>query len=241
MRSALTGLTLIAVGLAAAGPAFPQATTQATIRLSWNTCDPQRPDTVFAGPLSYRLVISVADLKPGYWADDSFGTDVTLAIAPEDGAEVPDAWRFDAAGCQTPIYYRYLPRALGPSCPVMVGGDNLMLSEYTYDAATRSCRFRVAEAYNIPFSPASGQRYTLWQIWFDMQHAAAGAGIPGEICGGAEKPIRIRLVSAEMLLVNGYTVAFHPTPGDRSYLRWRGEPPVATAPVTWGRVKDLYR
>ena len=240
MRLALALSALATAGLAAAGPAFAQATTQATIRLSWDTCDPQRPDTVFAGPLSYRLVISVANLTPGYWADDNVGTDLTLAIASEDGAEVPDAWRFDETGCQTPIYYDCQPRALSAECPAMVGPRPLKLTTYGYDPATRSCSLRMANTYD-PFSPAPGQRYTLWQIWFDMQYAAAGAGIPGEICGGAEKPIRISLVSAEMLPVNGYTVSFHPTPGDRSYLRWRGEPPVATASVTWGRVKGLYR
>jgi hypothetical protein len=240
MRRVLALLAWTTAGLAVAEGALAQATTAATLRLSWNSCAPQRPDTAFAGPVPYRLVVSADDLRPGYLADDNVGTDMTLAVAATDGGAVPDAWRFDEAGCQTPIYYDCQPRALSAECPAMVGPRPLKITTYVCDPATRSCSLRMGIVYD-PFSPVAGRRYTLWQVWFDMQYAAVGPGVAGEICGGAERQVRIRLVDAVILPVNGYTTYFNATPGDRAYLIWNKEPPVAAAPVTWGHVKGLYR
>ena len=240
MNRALALLFLTVAGLAYSDHSLAQQTTQATLRLSWNSCTPQRPDTAFGGPLSYRLVVSAADLRPGYLYDDNFGTDITLAIAPADGGTVPDAWRFDEAGCQTPIYYDCQARALNPECPAMAGPRPLKLTLYTYDPTSRICSLRLAITYD-PFSPEAGRRYTLWQVWFDMQYVAEGPGVPGEICGGAERQVRISFVDAMLAPVNGYPSYFKPTPNDRGYLLWNKEPPVLTASITWGRVKGLYR
>lgn len=214
--------------------------TQATFRMSWNSCDPQRPDTVFAGPGRYKLIISVANLTPGRNADDNLGTEMELPITPDEGAEVPDAWRFDNAGCQTEARFATGNGAFNSACRALLGSDPIALAFYDYHSETKTCAIRLANAYGV-FSPAAGVRYTAWQLWFDMTRAVMGPGVPAVSCGGAEKRVRIYAKMPRLIAARGVYLDLRPTPGDRGYLLWGEEAPVATEPITWARVKAIYR
>jgi len=257
LRFALLAAVIVFPGLH--GQAMAED-TQATIRMSWNGCDPQRPDTLFSGPGQYKLVLSAADFTPGPMADDNIGTDIELyihaygicSLLGAQSISYPDAWRFDESGCQSAGRFTASAEAFADDCPALIGANPVIITYYDY-SSDYGAIIRVAVAYE-GVSPFAGTRYTLWQLTFDHSHSVTGPTTPGVNCGGAELPVYVVPHFAYLLTTRETPASFSTTPGDANlqyYCPWYppGGPPVVgwndlrvpTLPTTWGRVKALYR
>lgn len=241
MNKMLVLLYTGAACLGGAGVAWGQTSTQATIRMSWATCDPQNVDALFIGPTPYTLVVSAADFAPGVTADDHLGTETLLAIVPTAGSDFPDAWRFDEpGGCQTGTQLFCTSAGMGKTCPG-INPASSWFSLYGFDPATNQAWLRLARAYFEVYSPEANRRYVLWQVSFDMSYAVVGAGQLGMTCGGADTQVRIVCAQALLYTARGDAVPFQTAPSDLDHVTWNMGPPVQTVSATWGRLKGLYR
>jgi len=195
-------------------------------RLSWGTCESQVPDQDFAGPAEYTLVLSAHGP-----VSSNYGHDTEMRIRPA----VPDAWRFDDAGCQTGARLT-LDAKPTESCPVMRGANPLPITAYFIDA-DGSVVVRLAVAYD-DMTTIENQRYVLWNIGFDHTHSIAGVDSDPATCDGAGQPLNFSVIS-HIVLTSGTLVVLAPDPADQPVTWNHGS--VRTQPVTWGRVKALYR
>jgi DNA-binding beta-propeller fold protein YncE len=199
------------------------------VRLSWNSCDPQRSDTSFAGPGPYTLVISAVGV-PG--PNDAHDTQIVI------GPVVPDAWRFEPGGCQPDGRVQFLPDAFAPECLALLGVGPLAITDFSYDLDLHLAHVRLAIAYNeTDASPT--QRYTLWKVVFD--HSASIAGSDGDpaTCDQAGAPVNLD-ATTEVLLSSGTYWNLLRSPADK-IATWNGGVGVPVLPMTWGRLKALYR
>jgi len=194
-------------------------------RLSWGTCDPQVHDQTFTGPGHYVLVLSAVGS-----ANTNVGHDSELRIRPA----VPDAWRFDDAGCQSG---RLGLQVAGiDSCPPMVGTNPLAITSYFLDV-DGSAALRLAIVYD-DLTITANQRYILWKIDFDHTHSTPGSDADPATCDGASIPLNLTVLP-QILISGGLALPLAMEPNDLP-ATWNGGQ-VKTQPVTWGRVKALYR
>ena len=204
--------------------------SSASVRVSWNSCSPQVSDTYFSGPGTYKLVISATGV-----AQPMIGHDSSLLF----GFGLADAWRFDDAGCQTGSQWSASPTAFSKSCPALLGNAPLPIVFFGYAPDTQCGELRLAVAFD-EITPVAATRYTLWQVTFDHTYSVVGPSTPGEACGGAERGISIDPQFALIACSSGQLLALQPTPGD-DRVTWQGGAAVRTVPVTWGKLKGLYR
>jgi len=197
-------------------------------RLSWGSCTTQVNNQNFSGPAIYTLVLSVLG-----GATENVGHDSELRIRPA----VPDAWRFDDAGCQTGSRLDLQVAGLGDSCPAMLGANPLTITSYFIDV-DGSAALRLAVTYdNLTTVP--NQRYVLWKIGFDHTHSIAGSDADPSTCDGASTPLNLTMDFTTLLLASGFPLNAPLNPNDQPAY-WNGGQ-VPTKPVTWGRLKGLYR
>jgi len=199
-------------------------------RLSWGTCAPQVGNQNFAGPGVYTLVLSVEGS-----ATTNVGHDSELRIRPA----VPDAWRFDDAGCQTGSGLNLSNPSLGDSCPAMLGANPLAITSYAIDL-DGSAMLRLAIVYD-DLTTLANQRYVLWKIAFDHTHSIAGTDADPSTCDGASSALDFTVIP-QILLTNGIALAAAMEPNDVA-ITWNGGSGVKTRvqATTWGRMKALYR
>src|SRR5262249_47177909 len=133
----------------------------AYIRLSWGTCSPQVSQQNFQGPGVYTLVASARGVPL-----PNSGHDTQITITPD----VPDAWRFDDAGCQGTGRLNLKAEALGADCPAMIGTNPLVITSYYLEPG--SAGLRLAISYDRMVTDPN-QRYVLWKIGFDHTHSVS--------------------------------------------------------------------
>src|SRR5262245_23303019 len=106
-------LSFACIGLTA--PVRRAEAAVGTVDLSWSACSPVVASLSRGapGPISmYASVVGHDEPHTGY----SF----TVYVVPTPGSAVPDAWRFDAAGCQGTdrVELHYFPMgAISKACP----------------------------------------------------------------------------------------------------------------------------
>lgn len=202
--------------------------TGAYLRLSWGTCTPQVSQQEFHGPDVYTMVISARGVP-----FTNSGHDTQVTITPD----VPDAWRFDDAGCQTLARLSLKHQALGADCPAMVGTNPLAITDY--QVYPGGATLRLAITYDeLPTDPQ--QRYVLWKVGFDHTQSVAGSDSDPSTCDGAEVPLTFAASSQVLLTQTQHNMPVVPETFDAP-VRWTGTQPVKTRATTWGRVKSLYR
>jgi hypothetical protein len=197
-------------------------------RLSWGTCSPQINNQNFSGPGAYTLVLSAVGS-----ATTSVGHDSELRIRPA----VPDAWRFDDAGCQTGSRLNLQVAGVGDSCPAMLGANPLTITSYFIDV-DGSAALRLAVTYD-DLQTIADQRYVLWKIGLDHTHSIAGSDTDPSTCDGASIPLNLSMDFTTILLSSGFALNAPLDPTDQPAY-WNGGQ-VPTKPMTWGHVKALYR
>jgi hypothetical protein len=167
---------------------------------------------------------------------------------------VPDAWRFDAGGCQGPGQLSLSNSAAGPICPGM-GVNPIPTAQFSVNPdGTESLHLSVS--YD-EFAPGASTRYTIWQIQFDHVFSSPGPTPPDQsTCGGAELNAQLSFDFVDVLTASGQRIDL---PGCDalaprfycSYLTWNGgiiyydQPddclPVSAQATTWGKLKGMYR
>ena len=230
----LWAITLVAtIGVAFSGP---ESASAQVVRLSWDTCDPQRADTVFSAAGVYRLVVSAKGI-----AQSIIGHDSEISIGPV----LQDAWRFDEGGCQGSEGLSVSSASLSKSCPSLKGTNSAAITNYSYDLATGYASLRLALTYDA-FTPAAGTRYTMWQLAFDHGVSAAGTDLDSSTCNNAGPPFGYDIsIESSALLASGQYLPLQMDSTD-SPCTWNGGPPggenLTIFPSTgWvGRTVDYY-
>jgi len=226
-------------------PFTPPGGAEPTLRLSWDSCDPQIVSKWFTTPTTYKLVISAADFSPDPTDDDLIGVAMVLPVTclPGCGGGFPDAWRFDDLGCQTSSQVKYSRKPLNADCPALGGMNPWSLTLMDAPDAWGQAHIRLGVVWDNPVTPGPNTRYTVWQVIFDMSYAEAGVGTPGTSCGGAGSAMSIGYDQAYFLSQTGggARVYARTSPGDSGFVLWNHEGEVPTRSTTWGRVKAQYR
>jgi hypothetical protein len=248
MRKVLTGLFMLGV----LGGASTASATPGTVDMSWDNCSPLITDKSTTTAGQYGMFVSVIGHDEPHEGYNVWGILGTAARS------TPDAWAFDAAGCQTPAFVtldHQAPGAVAKTCPsfqgtlasVPVKSFDIPPPEMGYGTTIR--RFVIANAYpaGIPVSnPAT--RYFLARVLFDHTFSVVGPTDPGNNCGGFENAICLTLLPYKLqyLDANGAEQMFNIASGNHFATfnnagNGMGCPGVPVAPTTWGQIKSQYR
>ncbi len=222
----------------------------ATIDLSWDACSPLVAARNSSGPGQYSLFVSATGQSQGH---RGYQFNVLYRVDPPGGA-VPDAWRFDLAGCQTLglITIRHTATTnVAKTCPSFQGNlPSIQIRDVSYDLFTSRARVVLANQYSAGIATANpATRYLLGEIRFEHVFSVSGLGTPGETCGGFEKNMEFRLRSdfigtpapgyPSWLDLDGVT---HDFELGQSVVTFCGDGcPVPAASATWGGIKGQYR
>ena len=220
----------------------PRAHADATLALSWDSCTGP-VDRVSSGPGTYSLYASVTGMTEAHKAYE-----VWLAIGDSQNL-VPDAWRFDLAGCQwaaLATVNHLPPLAEAAACPALQGnGPSLQIKLVDlwppgYGLPPTMLRARLSNTYVTAIqNPDPTRRYFLARFVFDHSHSVAGPGTPGTSCGGFETPMFFRDVRGSYFTPGGVEVPFLGSGTVTTRFIGNGSTPVH--PVTWGAIKNQYR
>jgi len=236
-------LSILAALLCVAAPAGAAGVAS----LTWDGCTGPVTKTVLPGSQAvlFASVIGHSEAHAGYEVDLELSEDCA-----GNPTSFPDAWRFDAGGCQPSgaLHFDYLPPAeMAATCPrfrpLPVNG---LLNNYYYDAVTRRATLKVGSLYfDYPVPSADpGQRYFLARIVFDQGNGIVGPSVSG-FCGGLETPLCIRPVYLAYLDLAGNGVSW----GTDTPCLTVNDPagmsgcslPTASRATTWGAIRGQYR
>jgi len=211
MRSlsmSLAALSLLAcAGASEAGPG--------TAILGWSGCNIP-PITDLAITPQQSATANLVTLVTGQ-DDPTLSYQVWILYGNSVSKTVPDAWRFDATGCEGPAFVtlnHLAPAALSKTCPSFqdAGGAHTSLQikdlnpvPPTLPYATTLERIVVANAYPNPGNtPVAATKYFLMDAEFNFSFATEGAtdGAAGT-CGGLELPMCFSNVSASYIINDG--------------------------------------
>jgi hypothetical protein len=242
-------------------PAAPAGA--ATLDLSWDNCAPLiATRSAIPGPLNtIALYASATNLERTHVAHDVslwFANALPCAGGP---LATPDAWRFDAAGCQWGFATVGVtnPQA---SCPPLSGPTRtvtLDLDHAPADGVTPAgaMRLRVRVDYaGSPQGPDAYARRHVFAIAFDHTFSSAGASTPAT-CGGLEQAMCFSLrpgggcgapllEHARYTDTTGSSVPFTAGQASAAFALdpAAAAPCFAAVPVrdaTWGAIKGQYR
>jgi hypothetical protein len=178
---------------------------------------------------------------------------------------VPDAWRFDAEGCQSALgsllTINHTPvGVVSKTCPPFQSWlvSSIQIKDYSFlypGTAYPKTQIRGVLASTYPQGTTSNpaQRYFLAEFRFDHSWSTAGPSTPGTSCGGFETPMCILLLTGEpwdhgaegtssyLRMSDGVELPFDPGQTWVTVNGLTGCPRVPAAPSTWGQVKNAYR
>ena len=175
--------------------------------------------------------------------------------------DVPDAWRFDAAGCQGSSFLtmnHLAPASAVKTCPSFAGASTVLnIKEYGFVATGSiydpdTMYGLIADAHPDGVTALPGTRYFLGQWLFDHSFSVAGPGTPGTDCGGFETPMCVALLTGNRHVVfeggtSNYVAGGVEFPFDEGPNDWRSTHGLAGCPATpvqnrtWGHIKSQYR
>lgn len=233
------------------------AQSNQALGLSWgNQCAPVISDANPAAGESVTITAFVErHLVPHH------GYQVHVVLGRGDGT-VPDAWRFDAKGCNGGVAVAILSTpsaALAKSCPPFHQGTaGFVVSGTAYEKHEQRghhqfiLRAFLGVSYPVELVPNPDQRYFLAQFNFDHLNSVTGPTTPGVTCGGLEESLCIAVDLEEGiwgLPYSGYVSGpddlyqrFNPS--QSGWLTVRGDAGCPSTPVpasTWGGIKSQYR
>jgi hypothetical protein len=241
-----THRSLVVTALLAALSLIPAARAHAaaTLALTWDSCTGP-VDRVSSGPGPYSLYASVVGPNEPHKAYE-----VWVAIGDSQGL-VPDAWRFDEAGCQgtaRATVDHLPPAAEAAACPALQGDLQSLqiravdLWPAAFGLPTTLLRVVLASAYPAGVqNPDLNQRYFLARFAFDHTRSVDGPGIPGASCGGFETPMVLRDFRGAYLTTDGVEVPFVGVGTATARFNSANRVALPVHPVTWGAIKSQYR
>jgi hypothetical protein len=262
------------VGIAVILSCLPPGTAAADpprLDLSWDACSPLVVDkTAGPGDQSFTLYCSVAGMTQqhrGYQVNLWFAGEM---VCHDETTTTPDAWRFDAAGCQFGLATISVS-STSTSCPTLAGTSTAAQAAVGFSYSVPNgitppgaMRAFAAVAYvNTVQTPDPLKRYQLFSIRFDHTDSVEGPGTPGATCGGFEQPVCFALFPRAGRLTGscfgyaGYEDSYYLDAAEQPqefglgqpYLSFGREPGVwqwcfETTPAegtTWGGIKNQYR
>jgi len=229
-------------------PGLAQA-SDGIVELSWNACSPIVQDLSTTTPGTYSAYASVRDFDAAHLAY------VVEIFYGNTNQTVPDAWRFDPAGCQetysSPID-SFAPAEVAQACPSLVttrvGSIAIRQVELNLDRPAwpaTNMRMLLAVAYQ-PGSPAAdpAKRYFLARFRFDHTKSVVGDAVSWGSCGGMEQSMCIKLGDAQYVGQDQITRDFGrstptPTLSFNSPAACVGATPAHA--TTWGWIRGAYR
>ena len=233
-------LCVFAVLVATSGAAPARADT--TIRGSWNfSCASTVTEIVLGGSERHRLTFGQAGA-------DSLPRTIRLVLelSAADGGPIPDAWRFDAGGCQGPdlLSWDYFVAAAIKTCP---GNMPPVAQTVTHDVRLapdgQSLRFEFERTFATPSVLRGLSERLVLSLLFDHSASVAGTASGGAACGGVERPVCLRLVEAQYESFAGMWQDHRRLNTDYRANAPPGSDcgPVAARAATWGTIKGQYR
>lgn len=238
MKKVLSLFAVAALSVVLTTPALAQ---KGNVSLTWGpgSCDPVVQNLNFTGPGQVAnlilTVLGAADQHKGYRFKILIGQNLSTAL--------PNAWRFDAAGCNTG-QLGVSGALVSKACPAFQGGNPLLISNYGYQTdKSNTATLDVLNAYDTA-TPTSTTRYAAFQANFDHLFSDSGPQDPAVACGNADTQICFWLFLTEFLNPDLTVSPFGIT---NDYVTWNdaansnGCPTVQVNETTWGRVKGLYR
>ncbi len=243
MRKLLTTMS----ALAALALAVPVQAADGVFNLSWDTCTGPLERTITADGLNFMYCSVIGHDVPHK------AYDVKVIYGNGSTQTVPDAWEFDAPGCQGSSFVtldNLAPAAVVKTCPsfqppvqnLPIKDVSKILTSLPYTGTLM--RITVANSY----PSASGenvnpaQRYFLARFVFDHTFSVTGAGTPGTDCGGLETSICFATANSTYLTLDNQEIPFTNT-GNRT-VSANGVGGCTPSPVkstTWGAIKSQYR
>jgi hypothetical protein len=212
-----------------------------TVSMTWDGCTgPVDKTTNVGGP--YALFLTVIGQDEPHKAYD------VRFLYGNASQEVPDAWRFDAAGCEGSTLIQQ--NVATKTCPgFMQSAPGLQIRKVQFSPpsdpyVTSLMQVLLANSYNAGVTTVDpNTRYLLEQVVFDLSAAVDGAGSPPATCGGFEQTMCFRLTLATWLDLNG-SEHYFVLEDFNLHASFNGPSPCAFSPAratTWGSVKNQYR
>jgi hypothetical protein len=219
---------------------------QVVMDLSWDACSPIVVNKVpTAGPQTFfasAIGATVAHKAYQVWW-----------VVGDANQTLPDAWRFDAAGCNGGFYTftSQPPTLLAKACPGFVP---LATQQFTIPlfqlapaplgyATTLGNGFLAVSYPNGSTNTTPTQRYHLCQFLLDFTFAVNGPTNPGVDCGGFETPMCINTVRqrSSWLDTNNVETLFDIGNASLTVHSVAGCPAIPARAATWGEIKGQYR
>ena len=216
------------------------ALAQPQVSLSWDSCTgPVIVSRPPGQPIS--LYASVIGQSEGHKAFQ-----VRILLRPQ-GSTLPDAWRFDASGCQGLSQLAFDHYSSNPNCPQLFGDEPaVQIPDYAFDANVNRWRFVYAVAYPFGIPTANpATRYHMVRMILDHTYSTVAPTVPGETCGGFNEPMCFYLYKAEWVDMSGaertYQVNSEYLAMNDPYQAACFSTAVPAKPATWGAIKNTYR
>ena len=238
----------LALAIAIASVAWTPLAHATIIDLSWGgNCSPIVTSHDPSGAEPIRFVVSATGQGAPHKAYEFW-----IAISrPGDG--LPDAWRFDAEGCQgrERIDIAHARVIDSKSCPNFQGAnESIQIKNFQWAPEFLGFPQPTAVAVMANTYPAGvtttnpSTRSLLGSVLFDHTNSVAGVGEPGVSCGGYEESVCFRLIGSRCnwLTLDGTEVPFV---FGQWWLTFRNENECLSAVpaqnATWGLLKSRYR
>ncbi len=239
----LPGMALTTLAVLATMPAGAT-----TLDLSWNRCAPIESNFI---PGSEPGAISLYASATGQ-VEPHMGYEVWLLLGDANDV-LPDAWRFDADGCQGPnrLQIDHLPPAAAvKTCPSFQGANqSLQIKAFQFappalGVPTTLGNLVIANSYpDGVATPDPNLRYFLARYFFDhFESSVEGEGTPGVSCGGFERPVCFSVFAPRCNWQVANFGAVVPFEIGQGFATFRGEcKSVPATNTTWGQIKGQYR
>jgi len=171
-----------------------------TVSLTWDGCTGPLTKSVAPGsaPELYVSLIGQSEVLASYGFNLLISRDCSDPNHP-GGAPVPDAWRFDPAGCQGGLLQ--IDAAVSPAiagCANLGAVTVVPLARYDYVDATGGAVFHFTREFASGsfVSPDPTRRYLVARLRFLQEFGVVGPSGP-DACGGLETPLCIQLVDTK--------------------------------------------
>ena len=247
-------LSFIALLLGAtSAPASP------ALSVNWSGCPASHPPVnrnLSEGPISSIVISGHGFTRPVR------AVQAWLMVGRTGYTGIPDAWRFDPAGCQAGRFQASYAAA-SSDCPALVGDHVTQVSRFDYNGDAGKGVAIFAAAFDLRETDPNAT-YTIVRFQFDHSNGFFGLGAKPDSCGCVERPQCLRIVTASWLDEN---LVEYPFVIEQEFATWQDptnssfcpgvvecfdppcdipDPCAAPQPTpahtrSWGSVKSWYR
>jgi hypothetical protein len=170
----------------------------------------------------------------------------------------PDAWRFDAAGCQASlgalVEMNPMPGGvMSKTCPAFKGNafNSIEIKDYrpvspVYPFPETMMQVTLYSTYPAGNTTSAAQRYHLGTFRFDHTFSVGGPSTPGVSCGGFDGPILLHFRENSGQIREPFSSYFRHPDGMEVKFGWSGQTVTVNGSLpaletTWGHIKSAYR